>query len=403
MRVLLADSLSSAALDTLAARGHDCVVEPELTADDLPGRIAGFEALVVRSTKVTAATIEAGDLLELIVRAGAGTNTIDTAAAAERAVLVANVPSRNSIAVAELTMGLLLAVDRRIPDAVADLRSGRWDKKTYSKAGGLYGASMAILGLGDIGFAVAERAAAFGLELRTLERPNRDRRTIKRMDRLGIERLATLQELAGSDIVSLHVPATDDTVGMVDKEFLSWMPDGAILLNTARGDLVDEDALLAALDEKKLRAGLDVYADEPGKGRTTWESKLAAHPRVVGTHHIGASTDQAQRAVADGVVEVLDAFQAGQTLNCVNLAPRLGAVTLAVRHLDQVGVLAKVLDRLSQARLNVEHMENRVFSGGHAAVATIDVAGHVDDELLNRLRSFDEVLSVSVTSLASEQ
>jgi D-3-phosphoglycerate dehydrogenase len=403
MRVLVADSLDEGALGALTSSGHDCTVEPDLGADDLPGRISGFEALVVRSTKVTAACIEAGDVLMLVVRAGAGTNTIDTEAAAARGVFVANVPGRNAIAVAELTMGLLLAVDRRIPDNVAALRAGRWDKKTFSKAAGLYGSSMAVIGLGDIGLAVAERAAAFGIALQVLKRDGRDRRTEKRIDRLGARRHDSLESLVrASDIVSLHVPAAPDTRGLVDETFLSWMRPGSMLLNTSRGDVVDEAALLAALDEKELWAGVDVYADEPAKGRADWTSKLAQHPRVVGTHHIGASTAQAQRAVAAGVVEVIEAFATGQAPNCVNLAPRLGSASLTVRHLDRVGVLAKVLDVLSRARLNVEHMENRVFSGGEAAVATIDLSGAVAEDVVAEIGRISDVLSVSVVSLGAE-
>jgi D-3-phosphoglycerate dehydrogenase len=404
MRVLVADTLAEEALAVLADRGHDCVVEPDLGADDLPARIGGFEALVVRSTKVTAATLEAADRLTLVVRAGAGTNTIDTDTAAARGVFVANVPSRNAIAVAELTFGLLLAIDRRIPDNVADLRAGRWNKKRYSKGRGLYGSTMAVIGLGDIGFAVAERAVAFGLSVQVLDRPGRDRRTQKRIDRLGMRRFETLEDLVShSDIVSLHVPSSDDTQGMVDATFLGWMRPGAVLINTSRGDVVDEAALLEALDTKNLRVGLDVYADEPSKGKADWTSRLGRHPNVVGTHHIGASTEQAQRAIADGVVEVIDAFAAGQSLNCVNLAPRLGSFSLTVRHYDRVGVLAKVLDALQRHRLNVEHMENRVFSGGQAAVATIDVGGVVDDSVLAELEQLPDVLSVSVVSLGAER
>jgi D-3-phosphoglycerate dehydrogenase len=178
------------------------------------------------------------------------------------------------------------------------------------------------------------------------------------------------------------------------------MKDGAILLNTSRGDVVDEAALLKALDAGTLRAGLDVFADEPGKGTASWQSSLAQHPRVVATHHIGASTRQAQRATAAGVVEIVDAFVAGEARNCVNLAPgRLGSVTLTIRHLDRVGVLAQVLDVLSAAGLNVEHMENRVFRGGRAAVATIDVAGSVPDGLLTDLGAITHVLGVSRTTL----
>ena len=132
MRLLLADRLPDQTVADLEARGHVCVMEPGLSADELPERIAGFDALVVRSTKVRRAVFEAGDRLALVIRAGAGTNTIDTDAAATRGVLVSNVPGRNAAAVAELTLGLLLAIDRRIADNVADLRNGHWDKKRYS-------------------------------------------------------------------------------------------------------------------------------------------------------------------------------------------------------------------------------------------------------------------------------
>src|SRR4051794_39586608 len=186
MHLLFADRLPEQTILDLEARGHVCVMEPELTADDLPGRIAGFDGLVVRSTKVGRAVFDAADRLALVIRAGAGTNTIDTDAAATRGVLVSNVPGRNAAAVAELTLGLLLAVDRRIADNVADLRAGRWDKKRYSKAGGLMGSTLGIVGLGSIGLAVAERAAAFGIELQALARPGRSPHATARAEELGI-------------------------------------------------------------------------------------------------------------------------------------------------------------------------------------------------------------------------
>ena len=396
MRVLLADAIDPSTVGVLTDRGHDCVSDPKLTADDLPDRIAGFEALVVRSTKVTAATIQAADALELIVRAGAGTNTIDVDAASEVGIYVTNVPGRNAIAVAELTMGLLLAIDRRIADNVADLRTGSWNKSSYSKADGLFGKVMGIVGLGEIGFAVAERASAFGLDVRAI-RKDRDEATEERISSLGIELEDSLEELvATADIVSIHVPATPETDSMFDARMLGRMKEGAILLNTSRGDIVDEAALLDALDTRALRAGLDVYPDEPGSGATDWSSKLAQHPNVVGTHHIGASTAQAQKAVAEGVVEVIDAFVRGEILNCVNLAPtRLGTHTLHVRHFDRVGVLAGVFDILRRRELNVEQMENRVFEGRNAAVATIDVVGDVGPDLIAALEGLDHVIHVS--------
>ena len=396
MRVLLADAIDPSTVGVLTDRGHDCVSDPKLTADDLPDRIAGFEALVVRSTKVTAATIQAADALELIVRAGAGTNTLDVDAASEVGIYVTNVPGRNAIAVAELTMGLLLAIDRRIADNVADLRTGSWNKSSYSKADGLFGKVMGIVGLGEIGFAVAERASAFGLDVRAI-RKDRDEATEERIRSLGIELEDSLEELvATADIVSIHVPATPETDSMFDARMLGRMKEGAILLNTSRGDIVDEAALLDALETRALRAGLDVYPDEPGSGATDWSSKLAQHPNVVGTHHIGASTAQAQKAVAEGVVEVLDAFVRGEILNCVNLAPtRLGTHTLHVRHFDRVGVLAGVFDVLRRRELNVEQMENRVFEGRNAAVATIDVVGDVGPDLIAALEGLDHVIHVS--------
>jgi D-3-phosphoglycerate dehydrogenase len=404
MHLLFADKLPEQTIADLESRGHVCVMEPELTADELPARIVGFDGLVVRSTKVKRAVFEAADRLTLVIRAGAGTNTIDTDAAATRGVFVSNVPGRNSAAVAELTMGLLLAIDRRIADNVADLRRGHWDKKRYSKAGGLLGSTMGIIGLGSIGLAVAERAAAFGIRIQSLAKPGRRPYVVTRAEELDITMCDSMRELvSSSDIVSLHVPSSKDTRHLVDDGFLGLMKPGAILLNTSRGDVVDEGALLKALDAGAVRAGLDVFADEPGSNKGAWDSPLGRHPAVVATHHIGASTEQAQRAIAAGVTEIVDAFMAGEPRHSVNLEPsRLGSITLTIRHLDRVGVLAQVLDRLSAVGLNVEHMQNRIFRGGEAAVASIDVAGKASDELLAALREIPDVLSVSEVTLGPD-
>jgi D-3-phosphoglycerate dehydrogenase / 2-oxoglutarate reductase len=401
MRVLFADAVGESTVTELETRGHTCVVEAELKAGDLASSLGGFDALVVRSTRVEREVFETADRLALVIRAGAGTNTIDTEAAAARGVLVANLPGRNAAAVAELTMGLLLAVDRRIVDGTVDLRSGRWNKSAYSAARGLLGSTMGILGLGSIGLEVAQRARAFGIDVRAVAKPDRSAEVEARAEALHIGMAESLDQLLPScDIVSLHLPSSPDTVGLVDRSFLGRMKRGSILLNTSRGELVDEDALLEALDDNDLRAGLDVYAGEPGAGSAEWSSRLAQHPRVVGTHHIGASTQQAKEAIAAGVVEIIDAFVQGETPNCVNLTPsRIGSATLTVRHLDRVGVLAHVLDRLSRDRLNVEHMQNRVFRGGDAAVATIDVAGPLSDDLLADLGALPDVFGVSATTI----
>ncbi len=397
MRVLFADGLSDSAVQRLRDGGDTCILAPSLTAEDLPDHIAGFDVLVVRSTRVTAATIEAGDQLGLVVRAGAGTNTIDCARAAELGVFVCNVPGRNAIAVAELTLGLMFAIDRHIASATADVRAGHWNKKVYSKARGLHGATLGIIGMGAIGLEVAERAAACGLQVVT-EDKHRDKPVRRRMGEIGVQTLPDRAAvLAASDIVSLHVPGGDRTAGMVDAAFLTAMRPDAVLINTARGEVVDEQALIAALDSTDMRAGIDVFAGEPASGAGTVDSALARHPKVVATHHIGASTRQAQEAVAEGTAEVIEEFRTGSVANCVNLeaAPHRTA-TLSVRHYDRVGVLASILEELRGGNLNVANMSNLIFAGSVAAAATIDVAGDISEARLEAVRALPDVIGVSV-------
>ncbi len=319
MHILFADKFPETQLKTLQDAGHQTHYEPGLPAEDLAAAIPGKEILVVRSTRVTQETIEAGEALSIIIRAGAGTNTIDKDSAARRGIPVCNVPGKNAVAVAELTMGLLLSIDRRIPDNVAELRAGKWDKKKFSAARGLLGQTLGIVGAGSIGMAVAERAFAFGLQIIMQDKPNRSEQILQKMNALQIRTVATLEELAAaSDIVTVHVPALPATEGLISESFLSHMKAGAILLNTSRGDVVDEPALIAALDRKGLRAGLDVYAGEPGAAQGTFHSALAQHPSVYGTHHIGASTEQAQDAVAAGVLEIISEFEQRRVINQVN-------------------------------------------------------------------------------------
>lgn len=319
MQILFADKFPAEQLKKLQDSGHTTVYQPDLQAEDLPAKISDSEILVVRSTKVQKDTIEAADNLKLIIRAGAGTNTIDKAVAAEHGIAVCNVPGKNAVAVAELTMGLLLSIDRNIPDNVRELRDGQWNKKRFSSAQGLMGRSIGIVGAGAIGIAVAERARAFGLEIVMINKPNRSEAMLKRLSELGVRLVKSLEELVvQSDIVTVHVPATDSTQNLINAKILKRMRDGAVLLNTSRGDIVDEQALLKALDDKSIRAGLDVYPDEPAQATCAFDSRLAQHPNVYGTHHIGASTNQAQNAVADGVLEIVEAFENGNSLNRVN-------------------------------------------------------------------------------------
>ncbi len=404
MRVLFADKFPADHLDQLRQRGFACDLRPELTGDDLPGTIAGYDALVVRSTPVTAATLDAADRLQLVLRAGAGVNTIDVAGAAERGIYVANVPGKNAVAVAELAMGLLLAVDRNIPDNVADLRAGRWDKSRYQKAQGLLGRAVGVIGVGSIGLAFAERARAFGMKVHVVDKPDRSPDTLDRLAGLGAVGHPDLPSLvAACDVLSFHVPAGSATKGMIGRELLAHCRPGAIIVNTSRGDIVDEEALLEAIEDKGLRAGLDVYQNEPASGTGEFVSPLAKHPNVYGTHHIGASTEQAQEAVATEAVALLTGFAAGAVRNTVNLDTHLrGASTLVVRHYNRVGVLARVLHRLSSAGVNVEQMENRIFDGGQAAAATMQTSAPLDEAALAEIAGLDDVIGVSA-ELREEQ
>lgn len=398
MRILYADAIDESRLQPLQDGGHHYVIDNTLTAETLPAAVPGYDVLVVRSTRVTAETIAAGDQLGMIVRAGAGTDNIDKGAASAQGIFVCNVPGRNAIAVAELTMGLLLAIDRRIPDNTADLRAGRWDKSTYTRADGLYGKRLGIIGLGDIGLAVAERAKGFGLSVSAERKPNRSARVQAAIRGIGV-RMVDSQDvlLAESDIISLHVPKAPNTIGMVDAEFLAKMPEGAVLLNTARGDVLDEQALLGALDQGRIRAGIDVWPDEPSSGSGRFESKLARHRLVVGTHHIGASTAQAQRSVSDGTVEAIQAYAAGSPVECVNLLMEpSGTCAVTIRHLDRVGVLAKIFAVLRTNGLNVQQVQNRVFEGGEAAVATIHVSLEPTPVVIESILDINEVFNVVV-------
>ncbi len=402
MKILCADAIASALFDPLRSAGHDVYVEGDLTADTIPERVdeLAAEVLVVRSTKVTEAALAASPELGLVVRAGAGTDNVDKLAASARGIYVCNVPGQNAIAVAELAMGLLLSIDRHIAAGMADFARGQWNKGTYSKADGIYGKSLAIVGLGEIGFALAARANGFGMQVMALRKANRTAAAQARLRSAGITLVDTIEELLGAaDVVSIHVPKSPETTGMVNRDFLSKMQDGAILLNTARGDVVDADALIEAMDTRGIRAGLDVWPDEPSGKTGEWTSALSTHPSVVGSHHIGASTLQAQNAVASGTVAVISAYTEGRVTNCVNMVDEsAGTAVLTVRHLDKVGVLAKVFETLRAEGLNVRQVDNQLFTGSVAAVASINLEHPPSPDVLAAIAQDDEVLAVSVSA-----
>ena len=399
MHILIADKLATEVPRRLKTHGQ---VTVDTTAKDaaLTAKIKELdpEVLIVRSTKVTAADIEAGKRLALIIRAGAGVNTIDLATASKMGVYVANCPGKNAVAVAELAMGHLINLDRRLPDNVAALRAHRWDKKTFGAARGLHGRTLAVIGVGQIGQEVIRRAQAFGMRVIAWSRSL----TPEGAAELGTQHAPTIIEaVAGADAVSVHLPLTKETRGLIGAPVFEAMRDGAFFINTARAEVVDEPALVAAIDRKKLRVGLDVFANEPSGATGTFADPLTDHPAVYGSHHIGASTEQAEEAVGETVVEIVAAYKAGAPIpNCVNLATRTPAThMLVIRHEDRVGVLASILDELRRASINVEDMQNIIFSGGKAACARISIVGELPESSMAALQAQPHLYSVALVKL----
>ena len=406
MKILIADKFEQSGIDGLTALGCEVLYEPALKDDALTKRLveSGAQVLVVRSTPVTEAMLDAGHV-SLIVRAGAGVNTIDVAGASRRGIYVSNCPGKNAVAVAELTFALMLALDRRVADNVAQLRDGKWNKKEFSKAQGLYGRTLGLIGFGNIGQEVARRARAFGMPVVVWSRrfaTDQDARQ-RAMDDWGIQVLASAKEVAArADVVSIHLALTKDTRGFVGADMLTHIKPGAMLINTARAEVLDYDAVAASVRDKGLRVGLDVFANEPTTAEGTFADPLLQLPNVIGTHHIGASTDQAQEAIAGETVRIVKTFvETGRVPNVVNLARQTPAThMLVVRHRDKPGVLAHVFDHLRRASLNVQETENIIFEGAHAAVARINLDGAPTDATLAAIASgHDEILNLQLVKL----
>jgi D-3-phosphoglycerate dehydrogenase / 2-oxoglutarate reductase len=386
MRVLIADKFEDSGRKIFEVSRLDMVYEPGLKDAQLLEAMERIrpDVLVVRSTKVTGPMLGV-EGLKLVVRAGAGYNTVDVAAASRRGIYVSNCPGKNSIAVAELTFALILALDRRIVDNVVALRAGSWNKSEFSRARGLYGRRLGLIGIGPIAQEVMVRARAFGMPVTAWSR-NLSEQKAKAM---GIDYASTPMELAAcSDIISLHIALAKETRGLIGADFFAAMRPGAYFINTSRGEVVDQAALEQAMREKGIRAGLDVYTGEPVSGIGTFEASIAKESGLYGTHHIGASTEQAQEAIAAETVRIIKAFKgSGEVPNAVNMARRTPATcVLSVRHYDRPGVLAAVLNAVSSARINVQEMENIVFEGAEAAIAQIHLEREPSAEMLEELQ-----------------
>ncbi len=404
MHLLIADKLHPRAVEELRTLPVDVLYEPELTRETLESKLPGVGILVVRSKEVTRRALEGARQLNLIVRAGAETSTIDTRAASERGIYVANCPGKNSSAVAELVYGLVIAIDRRIADAVASLRAGRWERTEYAKAEGVIGKTIGIAGLGAIGRDVAARARTFGLHPIAWSR----NLTPSRATELGVGHAATLEELAAkSDILTVHLALTERTKRIVSRRIFEVMPKRAIFINCARPDLVDYEAMRSAVVNRGLRVGLDVVPDEP-RGKKEIDPALfnigtasSTSGFVYATPHIAASTDQAQLSIATECVHVIRSFLLeGKVVNVVNVSNQSSArFQMVIRMLDRVGTFANVLAVLKRHGINIEEVTNNVFDGGAASCAKLRVVSRPSEACMAEIRAFEEVLHVDIVTL----
>ena len=399
--VLMADAFCEEGVDELNSNGCTVTLDPSLKDEALLAAISEMDPdiLVVRSTKVSSKMLDASERLSVVIRAGAGYDTIDVEGASNRGIFVANCPGKNSIAVAELTWALILSCDRRVPDQVIELRDGRWNKKEYSDAKGLHGRTLGIVGLGGIGQEVARRGIAFGMKVVAWSRSL----TEEIASEFGVYKCDTLIDLAKmSDVVTVHVSKTTETDQLIDTPFLNAMKDGSIFVNTSRGNIIDESALVNATEEKKLRVGLDVYVDEPTTSEGEFSPEIISQACTYGTHHVGASTQQSQDSIAQEVIRIINSYSSlGIVPNCVNRAQTSHAkAMLSVRHRNLPGVLAHVFESISHAGVNVEEMENVIYEGAKAACARIQLDDQPTPEQIATIRENENILSVNVSTIS---
>jgi len=357
-RVLVKEKIAESGLQLLR-KDFEVDYLPDMSREELLGRIGDYEALIVRSaTRVDAELIQAAERMKVIGRAGVGVDNIDVEAATKKGIMVINAPQSNIISAAEQTMALLMAMCRNIPEAVNSLRGKCWERSRFEGVE-LYHKVMGIVGLGRIGTLVAQRCLAFGMRVAAFDPYISEEKARK----LGVELVSTLDELlAQADFISVHLPKTKDTYHLLGEEEFAKMKDGVRVLNVARGGIIDEDALLAALDSGKVAgAALDVFENEPAT-----ECPLIEHPRVIATPHIGASTQEAQDRAGVMIAEFVSAALKGEFVaNVVNL-PVPAEVDETVRlYLPLAEKLGLLLTHLVEGHVDEIELEYLGGLAGH--------------------------------------
>lgn len=390
LKVLVADKFPDKYIQQMKDLDLEVIYNPKLGEKDLPEAAKDVDIVIVRSTIVNEETINNSKKLNLIIRAGSGVNNINIAAANKKGIYVTNCPGMNAVAVAELTIGLMISLDRSIPDNIIDFNKGVWNKDKYSKGRGLKGKTLGLIGVGNIGKEVAKRALAFEMNVYGKD--------ITRIEGVQIKDFSEMDQLLPlCDIVTIHLPATPQTKGLFNKQIFSYMKNGAYLINTSRHDIIVEDDLLEAIKEINIRFACDVFKGEPEGKSGEVSSKLQNNPNIYVTHHIGASTEQAQDAVAEETINIIKHFvHSGVIDHWVNRAKITDAkFQLVVKHFDKPGVLATVLDVIRSGLINIEEIENIIFEGGIAACCTMKLQTAATADMLKKISENVNVISVS--------
>ena len=388
LKVLVSDSLAEEGVRVLEqASGIEVVNKPGISADELLERIPDFHGLVIRSnTKVTAEVLAAAKNLRIIGRAGIGVDNIDVPVATQNGVVVVNTPEGNNITTAEHAIALIVSLARHIPQATASMKAGKWEKKKFQGME-LYNRTLGVLGAGNIGRFVVSRAKGLGMKV-IVHDPYL---TAEAAARLEVERVELGEMMSRADIVTVHVPKTKETTGILGREEFAAAKPGLIVINAARGGIVDEEALLEALDSGQVgAAGLDVFVEEPPpEGHP-----LVGHPNVICTPHLGASTDQAQINVAVAVAEQLrDYLLDGEVRNSINVPTVSPEQMSEVRPYIELGEkLGRFQGQLAQGRVDVVEVE---YSGEVAELKVAPITIAVLKGILSTVRESVNVVNAS--------
>jgi len=397
VKILVACELPQSALDELAPLASELCYRPNLTAYQLRDCLADVGILVVGAVRVSPEAIAAGRALQMIVHAGCGPGEIAVERASTAGVFVTHCPDQHAQAVAELTLGLILALDRRIVENTIALKDGRWIRSELADARGLAGRTIGIMGYGAIGRSVARLAQAFQMRVLTWS----PRLMPPDMPEPLVEACSRPRDLARqSDVVTLHADESEPEL-IVDAAFLEAMGDGAYLVSLGPLAAVDEEALFRAVERGRLRLALDVSGPRAGADSTRFRCRLCDLPGVIGTQHMGALTEQARQATAREVVRIVRSFVVcGEVLNCLNLCERSPATwQLVLRVRDQMGVMAAVMDAIRADGVNAQEITSKVFTGAKAVWCAIALDERPSAEALASIRNLPDVLHLELRAV----